>query len=96
MYVYSQILDSSVGTAMGYRMEGRGSIPGRGTRFFSASHRQDRLWGYPASYPLSTEASSQEVKRPGREADHSPLSSAEVKKDGTTPPIPITSLWRSA
>jgi hypothetical protein len=28
------------------------------------------------------------VKRPGREADHSPLSSAEVKNGGAIPPLP--------
>jgi len=32
-----------------------------------------------ASYPMDTGALSVGVKRPGREADHSPLSSAEVK-----------------
>jgi hypothetical protein len=29
------------------------------------------------------------VKRPGREADHSPPSSAEVKNGGAIPPLPI-------
>jgi hypothetical protein len=33
----------------------------------------------PASYPMSTRDSSLGVKRPGREADHSLPSSAEVK-----------------
>jgi hypothetical protein len=28
------------------------------------------------------------VKRPGREADHSPPGSAEVKNDGAVPPLP--------
>jgi hypothetical protein len=31
------------------------------------------------------------VKRPGRQADHSHLSSAEVKNDGAIPPLPHTS-----
>jgi hypothetical protein len=31
-----------------------------------------------------------------READHSPPSSAEVKKGGSIPPLPHTSSWRSA
>jgi hypothetical protein len=31
---------------------------------------------------------SPEVKRPGREADHSPPSSAEVKSGGAIPPLP--------
>jgi hypothetical protein len=29
------------------------------------------------------------VKRHGREADHSPPPSADVKKDGAIPPLPI-------
>jgi hypothetical protein len=29
------------------------------------------------------------LKRPGREADHSPSSSAEVKNGGAIPPLPI-------
>jgi hypothetical protein len=33
------------------------------------------------------------VKQPGCEADHSPLSSAEVKNDGTIPPLSYTSSW---
>jgi hypothetical protein len=34
---------------------------------------------HPASYPMGTRDFSLGVKRPGREADHSPSSSAEVK-----------------
>jgi hypothetical protein len=37
---------------------------------------------YLASYPLGTG-----VKRPRRDADHSPPSSVQVKKDGATPPL---------
>jgi hypothetical protein len=36
------------------------------------------------------------VKRQGREADQSPTSSAEVKNGGATPPLHLTSSWRSA
>jgi hypothetical protein len=45
--------------------------------------------GSGASYPMGTGALSMGVKRPGREADHSPSSSAEVKKmliHTSTPP----------
>jgi hypothetical protein len=35
------------------------------------------------------EAFSAGVKRPGREDDHSPPSSAEVKNGGAIPPLPI-------
>jgi hypothetical protein len=34
----------------------------------------------PASYRMGTRGSSSGVKRPGREADHSPSSSAELKE----------------
>jgi hypothetical protein len=37
---------------------------------------------------------SPEVKRQGREADHSPLSRAEVKNGGAIPPLPHTSSRR--
>jgi hypothetical protein len=35
---------------------------------------------HPTSYPMGTGAVSLEVKQLGREADHSPSSSAEVKE----------------
>jgi hypothetical protein len=41
-------------------------------------------------------ALSSEVKRLGREADHSPRSSAKAKNGGATPPLPHTYLWRGA
>jgi hypothetical protein len=45
---------------------------------------------YPASYPIGTRGPFPGVKRPGREADHSPPSSVEVKNVWSytsTPPI---------
>jgi hypothetical protein len=41
-------------------------------------------------------AVSQEVKRPGREADHAHPYSAEVKNCGAISPLPRTSSWRGA
>jgi hypothetical protein len=38
-----------------------------------------RLVAHPTSYPMNTGVISQGLKRPRREADHSPPSSAEVK-----------------
>jgi hypothetical protein len=32
----------------GYLLDGRGSVPGRGTRFFFLSHRPDRFWDPPS------------------------------------------------
>jgi hypothetical protein len=47
---------------------------------FSLHHRvQNGSGAHPASYPMDTGALSLGVKRPGREAYHSPPSSAEVK-----------------
>jgi hypothetical protein len=40
-------------------------------------------------------AISPEVKRQGREADHSPLSSVEIKKGGAIPPLPHICSWHS-
>jgi hypothetical protein len=39
--------DSSVGIATGYRLHGRGSIPGI-VRFFSSPQCPDRIWGPPS------------------------------------------------
>jgi hypothetical protein len=36
------------------------------------------------------------VKLQGREIDHSPSSSADVKKGGAIPPLPHMSLWHCA
>jgi hypothetical protein len=43
---------------------------------------------HSASYAMDTGAPFPEVKRPGREANHSPASSAEVKNGGAVPPQP--------
>jgi hypothetical protein len=74
---------SSVGTVSDYELDGRGSIPDRDRGFFLSPLRPDRLWGPPSllyngcrglSYPGGK-------ARPERDADHSPPSSAEVKKE---------------
>jgi hypothetical protein len=57
-----------------------GSSPGWGWEFFSLHHRvQTGSGAHPASYPMDNGALSLGVKPPGREADHSHPSSAEVK-----------------
>jgi hypothetical protein len=72
----SKSRDSSVGVALGYGLDDRGSrvrFPA-GAGNFSLHHRvQNGSGAYLASYPMG-------VKRPGRKADHSPPSSAEVKE----------------
>jgi hypothetical protein len=87
--------DSSVGIALGYMLDDRGSIPGRDREFFSSPPRPDRLWGPPGLLSNGYEGEgvlSSGVKRPGREADHSPSSNAEVKNAGSytsTSPIHV-------
>jgi hypothetical protein len=75
--------DSSVGIALSYGLEDRGSrvrFPA-GAGNFSLHHRvQNGSGAHPASYPMGSRGSSLGVKRPGRETDHSPPSSAEVKE----------------
>jgi hypothetical protein len=85
---------SSVGTAESYGMYGRGSIPGT-ARFFLLHSVQTGSGAHPASNSVGTGGSYLGVKRPGREADHSPSSSVEVKNGGAIPPLPHTSLWYS-
>jgi len=71
---------TGVAQSLGYVLDDRGSIPGRGNNgIFSPRHRvQTRSGVHPASYPMSTGGLSPGVKRPGREADDSPPLCAEV------------------
>jgi hypothetical protein len=75
--------DSSVGIALGYGLNDRGSrvrFPVRAGNF-SLHHRvQNGSGAHPASYPMGNRGSSLRVKRPVCEADHSPPSSAEGKE----------------
>jgi hypothetical protein len=79
-------LDRSVDIAMGYMLDDRGSIPGRG-KLFCIPQFPDRFGGPPSL--LSN--GYQGVERPGREVDNPPLSSAEVKNVGALPSLPHTS-----
>jgi hypothetical protein len=45
---------------------------------------------------MNTGDISSRIKRPGREVDRSPPSSAEVKNGGAIYPFPHTSSWRGA
>jgi hypothetical protein len=87
--------NTSVGTATGYGLNGRVSIPG-GMRFFSTPQCPDRLWGSPSRLSNEYRGLFPGIKRPGREVDHSSQSSAKVKKGGALPPLPTTSSWRDS
>jgi hypothetical protein len=50
----------------------------------------------PVSSTMGTKDLFTGIERPGREADHLPPSSAEVKKGGAISPLPETSSWRGA
>jgi hypothetical protein len=70
---------STVGIATSYGMDCWGSIPGRGKiLLFSIAPG-------PIQPPIKRQPG---VKRLGREADHTPPSSAKVKNVGTIPPLP--------
>jgi hypothetical protein len=73
---FSILWDSIVAIATGYGLGDRGvgvRVP-VGSRIFSPPSIPDRLWG-PPTHPTSAG-----VKQPGRETDHTPPTSAEVKK----------------
>jgi hypothetical protein len=50
------------------------------SRIFSTQRRSNRVWGTPSSYTQGTGLFPPGVKRPGRETDDSPPTSAEVKE----------------
>jgi hypothetical protein len=85
---YSKSPDSSVGIATGYRLGGRGSIPDRGQIFLFSTASKPAIG--PTQPPTQYAAGdpSPEIKRPGREAEHPPQSSVEVKNGGAIPPLP--------
>jgi hypothetical protein len=75
--------DSSVGIALGYEMEDRDSrvrFPAWAVNFPLHHRVQNGSGAHPVFYPMGTKGSFLAVKQPGREADHSPPSSAEVKE----------------
>jgi hypothetical protein len=75
--------DSSVGIATGYGLDDQGEreFESRQGKKFSLLHIVQTASGvHPTSYKMGTGGSFPRVKRQGREADHSPPTSAEVKK----------------
>jgi hypothetical protein len=71
-----------------YGLDGLGSIPVIVKICFFSTLPRPSLRTTTASYAMGTGSSFPGVDRPGREADHSPTSSAEVK-------VPYV-LWRDA
>jgi hypothetical protein len=80
--VYKKSRDSSVGTTLGYGLDDWGSrvrfLTGAGN--YSLHRRvQNGSGAHPASYPRGTRGFFLGGKAEGREADHSPPSSVEIK-----------------
>jgi hypothetical protein len=83
--------DSSIGIALGYGLDNRGLRVRfqAGAVKFSLHYRvQNGSGAHPASYPMGTRALSLEVKRPGRETDHSSPSSGDQRISGAIPALP--------
>jgi hypothetical protein len=83
--------DSIVAIATSYGLDDRrvGVRVPIGSRIFHLHVVQSFSGAHPTSYPMG-------VKRPEREADHSPPTSAEVKKMWDYTSIPHMPSWRSA
>jgi hypothetical protein len=80
--------DSSVGVAAD-RRGGVRILAGR--RFVSSPQHSDRLWGQPSLLSKGFLWWGEGLKRPGRQTDQSPATSAEVKKYGALHPRHHTS-----
>jgi hypothetical protein len=68
----------SLQIALGYGLDDRGSIPGKGWESFSSPASRRRLGPTQPPIQCLLGVLSSGVKRPMREADHSSQSSAEV------------------
>jgi hypothetical protein len=78
--------DSSVCTAPGYGLDGRGSIPGSGKIFLLFKPPRPALGPIKPPIQWVLGAVSTGVKRPGREADHSSPYRADIKNGAAIPP----------
>jgi hypothetical protein len=89
-YIYRSSCPGKGNIFLTGRPKSRGFIPGRGKRLFSPLYVvQTGSGANPTSYPMVTWGSFPGVKRPGREADHLPPTSAEVNNTWiytSTPP----------
>jgi hypothetical protein len=78
------------------RPRGRNSSPGRVKNFLSSTSSRLALGSTQPPIQLVSGALSPGVKRPEREADHSPPNSAEVRNTWIYTSLPHTSSWRGA
>jgi hypothetical protein len=88
---------SSVGIATDCGMDGRDWIPDRGKTFFSIPQCPGKLWCPPnLLYNEYRWILPWGLSNQGRETDHSPSSSAEVKNGGAIRLLLHMSTWRRA
>jgi hypothetical protein len=78
----------------GLRAGRPGFNSGQGQNFPLLHSVQTGSVAHPAFCRMGTVGSFPGVKRPGREADHPPPSSVQIRNDGVIPPLPYTSSWR--
>jgi hypothetical protein len=88
--------DSSVGVSMGYRLDGQGLVPGKCKIFFFTMRSKPALGHTQSPIRWVPGEISPGIKRPGREADYSPPSSAEVKNGGAISSLPVIPSWHTA
>jgi hypothetical protein len=91
-FLFVESWNSSIGIATGYGLDDKGigvRVP-VGARIFPSPCRPDRLWGLPTQPPIQWVWGmlSPGVKLPERQTDHSPPTSAEVKKTRIYTPTP--------
>jgi hypothetical protein len=80
----------SVGIATGYGLDGRDSIPAISNRASLVHNAETDAGSGTVCYAMGTEVVFPGSKRRGREADHSPPSSAEANNVATIFPLPHT------
>jgi hypothetical protein len=95
-FITSRSRDSSVDIETGYGLDGPGSIAGRFKIFIFSTASRPALGATHPPIQWVTGAISPRVKRPGREADHSPPSRTKVKNGGGVAPLPHMSSWHGA
>jgi hypothetical protein len=81
--LYTQLRADQSAQRLCYGLKDCGSIPGRDKKYLSSPYNHDRLWPTKPPIQCVSGALSLGVKLWGREADHSPTSSAEFKNGGT-------------
>jgi hypothetical protein len=96
MYVYTSLMES--GLFSQYSDGLRAGLPGfdsRKCKIFLSTTSRSVLGLTQPPIQWAPGALSSGVKRPGREANKSPPSSAEFKNGGSIPPLPHISSWNS-